>query len=244
MKKATPKLKEIDLKHLYFRYDEENEKIIPYKGKKFLRLVDNGIITEDFTLTEKGKQLREKCVAKFKEMEFGIPFHKRPKLQIVTLRAISNFWLSIPIRSQIVLLDPSRSFMIASTVQELRQRRLGPYKKKWLTKSIDRMSADFKENGIKAEPMVFQRTSDWLDFIWLKAGETWVCIQAKFYEVMANMYREEGVEFYTTEAGYAVFVSVGGLKGFNGMSAVIMTMDGIECEAIKTGRIGYAEKTV
>lgn len=236
-------LKELDLKLLYFKYDEEQGRMITdNKTTQYKRLLANNVVDEECRLTDKGRAMRGKLLKQMEKLNWGIPFDKRPKDPIMSLRLISGFWFSLIVGQQVVLLDPSRSFLIATTTQEVRQRRVGNYKRKWLTSSIERMRIDFLENSVECHPEIFQRTPDWNNFIWMKAGEQWVCIQARFYEMMNNAYK--GARFYTTKEGYAVFVSVKRRIGFDGMFAVIMTMEGMECQALKTGRWYGEEKAL
>lgn len=231
-------LKEEDVKTIYFNSDDEKVDLEGKKAAIVNRLKKSGVVNEDYKLTEKGQKLRNLCLSRFKQMEAGISVEKRPKSSIIVLRKLAPTWLSVPIDKQIVLIDPSKAFMIASNVQDVKQKRVGVQQKKKFYNSITDLIKDFNESGKEAYPMLFQRTADWEDFVWFQSGEQWVCVQSRFYEILVNMYKTP--KFYITDNENAVFVSVG-KTGISGVTAIIMAMEGIECENTKTGNVNEEE---
>lgn len=227
-------LKEEDIKVLYFHSDEEKVSLGDKKAVIGKRLKKAEIIDDGYFLTEKGKKFRNLCMSKFAKMAKGIPIEKRPKSNMLLLRKIAPTWFSVPIDKQIVLVDPSKAFLIASNVQEVKQKRVGTQQKNKFYKSVTGLIEDFTASGREATPMLFQRTSEWEDFVWFQSGDQWVCVQSRFYEILVNMYKTP--KFYITDNADAVFVCVG-KTGLSGVTAIIMAMEGIECENAKTGSV-------
>lgn len=225
-------LKEEDIKTLYFDSDGKKVNLEGKKSSIGKRLKKASVIDDDWTLTERGEKLRELCVSKFRQMEAGIPVEKRPKSNILVLRKIAPTWLSVPIDKQIALVDPSKAFLIASNIQDVKQKRVGVQQKKKFYTSVMTLINEFNASGREAAATLFQRTADWEDFVWFQSGSQWVCVQARFYELLVNMYKDP--KFYTTDNGNAVFVSVG-KTGISRVTAIIMAMEGVECENAKTG---------
>lgn len=201
-------------------------------GKKLKKI---GVIFEDFSITEYGEIFYTKCNKIFEEWEKGVPLNKMPKTkdsQLIVLKKISAKWISVTIRKQVVLIDPSKVFMLTTNINDVGHKRIGKKEQSKFQEGLSDLLAEYSKGSIEAVPKLFQRTKEGEDFIWLHSDNSWVCVQAKFFYLVQNLYKN--VQFFVTESERAVFVKSQN-AGIDGVTALIMAMEGVVCENAQTG---------
>ena len=226
-------LSEIDVKNFYLNCDGETVRKEGLNKTLIKKLQDLGKVDASLTLTGTGKQFFNKCKTAFSAMEKGVPLRKSPKTKeskTVVLTKIANKWISVSIGKQVVLIDPSKVLMITTNVSDVGHKRITKKEQSKFQTAITKLLSEFSENNFEVFPVLFQRTSDWEDFIWLNSGDFWCCVQAKFFYLIQNKYRN--VRFFSVDSGHAVFVKTENI-GIEGITAIIMTMEGVVCENAK-----------